>query len=138
MSWTYSGRPADNDNDVVRFLVQDIDKDRPFVSNEEIEFALLAHPIHHKAAAMVCRVIAARFSSKASMSVGDVSKSCSDISRAYADRAKELDADTAGIVPFTLPSFGGLSKATKEALKENTDAVQPSFSRGMFEDGDLE
>lgn len=131
MSWTYSGRPEDNNVDAVRWHVGDTDSTQPLATNEEIEYALTQNPTVQKAAAIVCRAIAARFSTKASFSVGTVSKSCSDVSKAFSDRAKELDSDPNGIVAFVLPSFGGLKKSEKEVLDSDTDAVQPAFRKGM-------
>jgi len=131
MGWTYSGRPDSSTKDEVRFLVGDVYLDNQIVSDEEIGYSLSVHSIVQKAAAMVCRAIAARFSSKVSMSAAGVSKSCSDLSKAYEQRAKELESSAQGIVPFVLPSFGGNSKLKKETLAANEDAVQPSFFKGM-------
>jgi len=131
MSWTYSGRPDSSSLDAVRFLSGDKDIDRKLVSNEEIEFSISRTSDIYKAAAMVCRAVAAEFSTKASYTVGDVSKQCSDISKAFAERAKELDNATASSL-FVLPSFGGLSRAEKDGLESNTDAVQPVFTKDLL------
>jgi hypothetical protein len=138
MSWTYSGRPDESDKDAVRIHCGDTQKERPLLSDGEIAYFLTTQPIVFKAAAMACRAIAARFSAKADMSVGDVSRSCSQMADMYSKRAIELDNDPAGIVPFVLPSFGGLSISEKETLTADTDAVQPDFQRGMYDDGTID
>ena len=131
MSWTYTGRPDSSSKDAVRFLIGDTDSTRQLATNEEIEYVLSTNSLVQKAAAIVCRAIAARFSTKASFSVGDVSKSCSDVSKAFSDRAKELEADFNGLACNALPSFGGLSNTNKETLDSDSDAVQPAFKKGM-------
>ena len=133
MSWTYTGDPSDSDLDAVRFLVGDTDSEQQLASNEEILYAISQNAIQQKAAAIVCRAIAARFSTKASFSVGEMSKSCSDISKAFADRAKELEADSNWKSKYVSFSFGGISVAKKEALDQDTGAVQPGFKKGMLD-----
>ena len=133
MSWTYTGNPADSDRDAVRFLIGDTNCESKLASDQEIEFALGVSPIVQKAAAVVCRAIAARFSTKTSFGAGDMSKSCSDIAKAFADRAKELEADGNWKASFVGITLGGRKIATKEALDDDTSIVQPGFKKGMLD-----
>lgn len=133
MTWNYSGRPEENEKDKVRFLVGDTCPEDPLVQDEEIEYALSEFPRVTLAAALVCRSLASRYSRMVSSKVGDISVSGGDkIAEAYKKRAEEFDPDdlTAGR-ELVLPSFGGLTHSGKETLNEDTDAVQPSFQRGM-------
>lgn len=133
MTWNYSGRPEDNEKDKVRFLVGDTCKDDPLVQDEEIDYALSEFPRVNLAAALVCRSLSSRYARMVSSKVGDISVSGGDkISGAYKARADELDPDglTAGR-ELVLPSFGGLTHSGKDTLNDDTDAVQPSFQRGM-------
>jgi len=77
--------------------------------------------------------LAAKYSKNASSKVGDVSESSSDIAKAYSERADELDPNriTANVSLLVLPQFGGLSISEKETYAEDSDAVQPSFVKGM-------
>lgn len=135
MTWNYSNRPDEVDRDKVRFLVGDIDPCDQLVSDEEIVWVLDKFPGEFElAAAFILRALAARFSRKASMSVGGVSSSCSDIAKAFADRAKELDPNdstTGAGANLCEISFGGLTYSEHEAAKADPDAVPPSFTRGQ-------
>lgn len=132
MSWNYSGDPSSSEKDEVRFLSGDTNSNDPLVQDEEIMYTLGEQPSPMLAAALVLRALASKFSKMATQKIGDISKNCSDISKAFAERANELDPDgiTVG-VSLVLPSFGGLKISEKETLAEDTDAVQPSFSKGM-------
>jgi hypothetical protein len=132
MAWNYTGNPADSDRDGVRFLVGDTCEDDQLLQDEEIAYAVAQQTTLELAAAYCLRALAAKFSRKVTHKIGDVSVNCSDLAKAYADRADELDP--AGItknIPLALPSFGGRSHDEKETLEDDEDAVQPSFSRGM-------
>jgi len=131
MSWNYSGRPADSDRDHVRFLVGDTDAEEPFVQDEEIAFAVANQTSLKLSAALVLRALAAKYSRQVTNKVGDVSSNCSDVAKAFRDRADELDPAGLTTAPaLVLPSFGGLTISGKETLAEDTDAVQPRFVRG--------
>lgn len=133
MGWNYSGRPDSNERDKVRFLIGDTCKENPLVQDEEIQFALGKFPMVELAAALCCRAIAAKFSRQVSTTVGSVSRSCSDLAKAYAARAKELDPDdstTGGAATLVLPSFGGISLTEKEKLDSDLDATPVNFKIG--------
>jgi hypothetical protein len=133
VTWNYSGDPADSDRDSVRFLVGDTCPEEPLVQDEEIAYALSRFPKVELASALVLRTLAAKLSRQVTSRVGEISENCSDLAKAYSDRAKELDPG--GIVTseglLVLPSFGGLSLSEKETLDADTDAVQPAFRKGM-------
>ena len=132
MTWNYSGDPAKNAKDEVRFLIGDTCESDKLVQDEEIDFALGQFAETALASALVLRSLASKFSRMVTTKVGDVSRNCSDLAKAFAAQADVLDPDGQTIGgKIVLPSFGGLSLAEKETLKENDDAVQPDFSRGM-------
>ena len=134
MGWNYSGDPNRNERDKVRFLIGDTCKESPLVQDEEISFALSRFSEVELAAALCCRAIAAKFSRQVNTTVGGVSRACSDLAKAYAARAKELDPDdttTGGASALVLPSFGGLSISEKTALDSDTDATPVNFKIGM-------
>jgi hypothetical protein len=132
VTWNYVD-PNRNDRDKVRFLIGDTCEDEPQVTDEEIAFALTEHPVINLAAARVLRAMAAKWSRLVSSKVGDIGISnAAAVSKSLSDRANELDPGgvTKGGL-LALPSFGGLSKAEKQTLDENEDAVQPMFRKGM-------
>jgi hypothetical protein len=133
MSWNYTKGPVNADRDKVRFYVGDTDESDQLVQDEEIAFAVAEHSDLRIAAAMVLRALAAKHSRLGSISVGSVSQTLTTIAKAFADRAKELDpfGYSIGGVLLLTPKFGGLSISEKEVLADDTDAVQPSFAKGM-------
>ncbi len=131
MSWNYTGRPSSCDRDEVRFLLGDTDASDPLVTDEEIAWAIESQGTLRLAAAVCLRALASKFSRYVTRRVGDVSQNCSEMAKAFRDRADELDPSGLTARPLALPSFGGLSISEKETLAEDTDAVQPRFRRGM-------
>jgi hypothetical protein len=135
MTWSYSGDPASSQKDEVRFLMGDTDSTDQLILDAEINYALGAQPDPTLAAALVLRSLAAKYARFANEKIGDVSENASDLSKAFAARAKELDpaGQTLGSSLLVLPSFGGQYISEKQTLEEDTDAVQPSFSRGQHD-----
>jgi len=134
MTWNYYTGEINKDRDKVRFYVGDTDPEDPLVQDEEIQFAIDEQPTLQFAAAVVLRALAAKFSRLVSSRVGDIATSnAAAVAKAYADRAKEFDPFdiSIGSSSLVLPSFGGLSISEKETLDEDTDAVQPSFRKGL-------
>ena len=132
MTWTYTGNPADSDKDQVRFLIGDTNAVDPLIADEEITFAISNPSTLNLAGALCLRTLANKFSRLVTRKIGDLGVNCSDMAKAFADRANELDPS--GVTKaslLALPSFGGLSLAGKEILDSDTDAVQPRFSRDM-------
>lgn len=137
MSWNYTGRPDQSNRDKVRFLIGDTCRDDQQVQDEEIAWALSDQSDNVElAAAKVLRAMAAEWSRVASVKVGDVAiTNAAAIAKGLSERADELDPYglAMGGVSLVIPRFGGLSISEKETLAEDSDAVQPSFSRGMFD-----
>jgi hypothetical protein len=133
MTWSYTGDPSSSAKDEVRFLSGCTNTDRQLVSDEEINYALSQYSEPNLAAALVLRALAALFSRETDYREGDISVADSKQAKAFLDMANELDPSgiTTNAAVLALPSFGGLSKTDKETLASDTDAVQPSFYRGM-------
>ena len=131
MTWTFD--PAlPTDKDRVRFYIGDTDTTDQQVQDETIEATLVDYSNPLLAAAVICRSLAAQYGREVTYKAGDVSENSSDLAKFYLELAKELDPAgiTKGLALAEI-SIGGLSLAEKETLDTNSDAVQPSFSRGM-------
>lgn len=133
--FSYSGNPAANDKDHVRWLIGDVDKDDPLVTDHEILAALTDEGDNVRRAAASCfEFLASYFAREADRQDGDVRLSLSQRSATMQMRAKDLRAlaDTTSTLIAT-PYVGGISKADKELDRENTDRVAPFFTRDMHD-----
>lgn len=132
MTWSYTNNPADSAKDEVRFLAGLTCIDDQLVQDEEILWAISQQPTTKLAAALVLRHLANKFSRLATEKIGDISRNCSDLAKAFAARVKELDPNdqTLSDSMLALPSIGGRKISEKETLADDTDAVQPSFEKG--------
>lgn len=113
-------------------MVGDICESDPLVTDEEIAWALEKFSDPQLASALVLRALAARASRAVTSSVGDVSRSCSDMAKAFSARALELDPLGVTVpAALVLPVFGGLSKSGKDAYDSDDDAVQVHWKIGQ-------
>ncbi len=129
MAWTYSGDPASSDKDAVRFYIGDTDNSDQLLQDEEISFLLTTESSILDTAVAAAEGIAAKFSRKADKAVGDLKISLSQKADKYFTLADKL-RQRAGIL--AVPFAGGLTQDEKTTASEDTNAVQPSFKRGMM------
>lgn len=124
MTWTYSGDPAANSRDAVRFLVADTDSTEPLISDEEIAYLLDLYSEAPLAAVGAARAIAAKFSreSDQARTVGDLSlsESLSQKSQQYHHLGDHLQGLSSGI---TLPPVP----------VANSDALGAEFTIGLLD-----
>jgi hypothetical protein len=131
MSWSYSGNPSSSDLDAVRFLIGDTDTTDQLLQNEEINY-LLAQTGNdvYTSAIIACRTIASKFSRKADQKIGDYSISNSQKASQYLALATQLAQSQAkALISRVAPYAGGISVADKQIDENNTDTVQPAFTR---------
>ncbi len=133
MSWNYSGDPSTSDKDAVRFLAGDTDDCDQLVQDEEILWELTQESNIYLAAADIAEVISTQFARLADTKIGPVSESLSQKAEAYQKRADKLKDRAKGTGrPIDAEIFvGGISISGKRELRDNTDAVQPSFKFEM-------
>lgn len=134
-TWSYSGDPQSSLKDAVRFFVQDTVEQDQQISDEEVEF-LLADENQNtmRAAARAAEVIAAMYARQVDKSVGGLSLSAGRRQEKYERLAQKLwsRANTVGTsLPF--PYAGGVSQSDKDIAEEDSDRVQPAFTRDMME-----
>lgn len=116
--------------DQVRFLTGDTSNvsATELLADGEITWILTQETNVYRAAAVAAEAIAAKFSRLADTSVGDVSVSNSQKYDHYMSLAKTLRAKAirrGGAAPFV----GGLSVADRDTRLDDTDRVEPFFSR---------
>jgi len=134
MTWTYDDTLS-TDKDIVRFYTGDVLTADQQVSNEGIAALLAIHSTPLTTAAQICRSLAARYSRQADQEIDDLRKSLSQRAKAYADRAKELEALDDKTLALSVPVLyaGGISVADKASVESDTDRVQPFFTRDLME-----
>ncbi len=139
MTWTYSGDPATNARDSVRFLVGDTDTNDQLVSDEEIAWTNnqvtgsdTATTDLYTVAYRVMIAIASKFSRLANQAIGDMRVDLSqkaDNARAQAEQLKQL-AGRENLVP--VPTREASASATSKSTGDNADRVDPFFTSGQF------
>lgn len=131
MVFSYSGNPAHNDVDAVRFLVGDTDALDPVLQDGEIQYLLNEYGAPLNAAIQACETIVARFSRLVDEKVGQVDVKFSQKAKQYTDMAALLRQRLA--LNDTTPYAGGLSQSDKRANDANSDRVRPDFTKHMME-----
>jgi len=139
MTWTYSGDPATNARDSIRFLVGDTDTNDQLVSDEEIAWTNsevtgsgTATTDLYTVAYRVMIAIASKFSRLANQAIGDMRVDLSqkaDNARKQAEELRAL-AGRENLVP--VPYAGGISISDKLIDRGNSDRVDPFFTSGQF------
>lgn len=128
---TYSGDPSTNDRDSVRYLIGDTDDCDFLLNDSEIQFALTLEGDIYLAAANAAEAIAAKFSRLSDEKVGQISISCSQKADHYKKLSDKLRAKAQ--LQFGAPYAGGISKCDKDRVEDDTDRVDPKFSKTIFE-----
>lgn len=131
MTWTYDGDPSLSQRDEVRFLVGDTDTTDQLVTDEEIAYAIDQEANILLAAAKVAKAIMAKFARLVDKSVGDLKLNFSqriDHYKELIDQLTERGMESAGV-----PYAGGISIIDKQNREEDTDRVDPTFTREMHQ-----
>lgn len=125
MGWTYSGDPANSDNDTVRFLVADTDTNDQLISDEEIAYLLDEHGDTMLAAIGAAEQLAYKFAREVSHSGDGLSYSASDLHKHYlavADRLKQVHRRARA--KAARPYAGGISWAERDKDDHDDDLIQ--------------
>lgn len=138
MLYTYSGDPAASNLDKVRFLIGDTDvTSDPQLTDAEINAMLTDNAGNAYSAAIACvEALISKYSRKVTKSVGDLSISYSDIVGNYRELLAGLRRRAT--VQICTPYAGGISISDKQTDEADSDRTQPSFYRGMHDEGGTE
>ena len=127
--WTYSGNPSASTQDKVRFLIGDTNEDKGLVTDSEIAWALSEEGDNaYRAAALVCDAVASLKAQEADMSVGDLKISASQIATNYTAKARTLRSQA--LRRGVSIHAGGISVDRKDTVEDDSDRVEPFFTRG--------
>lgn len=131
-SWTYTDSPSSVPRDAVRLLLGDTDPSKPLpLTDNAVAYALAQEGNDLNLAASRCAAqLSAHYSRQVDTSNGALSVSASQRAEAFRKLAATLrmKASRAG---STGVFAGGLTVSGKQALDEDTSAVQPQFRIGQ-------
>lgn len=134
MAWTYTAVPftasTQGKRDTVRFLVGDTDTTDQQLQDSEVDGLISAEVDVYLAALAACGVLSARYSRRASKSVGNLSIQYSNISKQYAELRASIERQALRHNAPT-PYAGGISQSDMEGDQGDDDLVQPNFTVGM-------
>lgn len=138
MTWTYNAAAlSTSDRAKVRLMIGDTDSSRQQLQDEEIDYVLTQETSPTLAAAACCDLLAAKYAYLVNTENSELRVSAAARFKHYQDLADRLREGGAGTIPLdgslTLADMyvGGASRSDKQALAENSDIVQPSFSIGQ-------
>lgn len=113
----------------VRLEIGDTDSNAALFSDEEIEVYLTDNNDNVLAtAADLCDALATRYALKADTTIGSLSFKWANVSKSFADRAQVLRRRGLVSAPFA----GGISQSAKDNHANDSDRVQPRFTRDQF------
>ncbi len=133
MSWTYVlGTLATTPKDQVRLLIGDTDTTEQLLQDEEISLLLsLENNDIYRTGWRACDAIAAEYARKADRVVGGPSSGlrlmASQKFKQYTARALQLKRQSA--VRNANVYAGGISISDKQVVEEDTDRVEPDFTK---------
>lgn len=81
----------------------------------------------------MARAIAAHFARAVEKQVGDLKIKASEKYKNYLEIMKSLEEEAAGSIPGASPFAGGISKTQKATQEQDSDRVNPYFSRDMLD-----
>lgn len=139
MAWSYDERNLNTSDalgrlNATRFLIGDTNESDQQVQDEEVAFALAqANDNTYRAGAFLCRNIAAKYSRSVDLDIsGALKESGSQLQAHYLELAETLEYQAKKVGASLGIKAGGISKATMETVRDNTDRVKPAFSKDRF------
>jgi len=139
MAWSYDATNLGTASEAerinsVRLLVGDTDTNDQQVQNEEITFALnQTNDNVYYAAAWAARSIAAQYSRRVTQNLsGALSADYSDLQDHYTSLAETLEHQGKKTGAVLGIKAGGISIATVDNVRQDTDRIAPSFRRDRF------
>ena len=139
MTWTYGGDPSASALAAIRFLTGDTDTNDQLINDEEIAWTNnqvtgsdTATTALYEVSYRVMVAIASKFSRLADQSVGDLKVDMFQKATNDREQAALLKQQALREGNTPTPYAGGISVSDKEIDEDNSDIVQPYFSRGQW------
>ena len=139
MTWTYGGDPSASALAAIRFLTGDTDTNDQLINDEEIAWTNnqvtgsdTATTALYEVSYRVMVAIASKFRRLADQSVGDLKVDMFQKATNAREQAALLKQQALREGNTPTPYAGGISVSDKEIDEENSDIVQPYFSRGQW------
>jgi hypothetical protein len=139
MAWSYDETDLNTTTisgrlNTVRLLLGDTDTNDQQVKNEEITFALgQSNNNVYFAAAWCARTVASQYARKVNTQLdGALSADYSDLSNQYSKLAENLEYQGKKVSATMGIKAGGITKSNVEAVRGNTNRIEPSFRRDRF------
>ena len=139
MTWTYGGDPSASALAAIRFLTGDTDTNDQLINDEEIAWTNnqvtgsdTATTALYEVSYRVMVAIASKFSRLADQSVGDLKVDMFQKATNAREQAALLKQQALREGNTPTPYAGGISVSDKEIDEDNSDIVQPYFSRGQW------
>lgn len=132
MTWTFDDALTDM-KDQVRILVGDTDETDQLMQDEAITFFVtLENNRLYESAADVAEAIANKLARSVQKSVGSMSLAAQQRYEHYREMAASL-RDKSELFLNASPYAGGISVADKQTQEQNTDRVEPDFTKKLFD-----
>lgn len=131
MTWTYSTADlATSEKDQIRLEIQDTDSTAPLLQDEEITRVIAVEANFWGSCARCCEMVARLLLRKADVRIGrgGTSVMYATAAKQYEQMAQAFRKRAIGMNP---PWAGGTSKSAKSSLAQDTDSVQPIFTKTM-------
>ena len=139
MTWTYGGDPAASALAAIRFPTGDTDTNDQLINDEEIAWTNnqvtgsdTATTALYEVSYRVMIAIASKFSRRADQSVGYLKVDMFQKATNAREQAALLKPQALREGNTPTPYAAGISVSDKEIDEENSDIVQPYFSRGQW------
>jgi hypothetical protein len=128
MTWTYDAATR-SDRNRVRENIGDTDTSDQQLADEIIDEKLTDTGSVNSASIACIKLLMAKYVRLVSQTTGPISVQHSNRLAAYKEMMALLKSDG----QFAAGFCGGISVSDKETREADTDTVQPSFTRGMFD-----
>lgn len=132
MTWSYNETDLTTELNQVRLLIQDTSSTGMLMSDEEVTFFIDQGSNIYESANLACISLKAKFADGVSKTVGKLSIELQQKTEHYgqlADTYLTKSKTKGGAQVFA----GGLTISGKEAVRSNTDRVDPSFQRDFMD-----
>jgi CHASE3 domain sensor protein len=138
MSFSYTCRPADNKLDEMRFLLSDNNEETHLIENEELQYLMLkfgdgidVNNVNMNAAcAAACDIMASTWAKKQTTRTSNYNSEMDNVFNKLIARGKMFRQNSVTSEHFVVPS---ISVTDKQTNVDDTDAVDPSFRRNLFD-----